>query len=99
VMRHGYKGAFEIAATVDYLFAFAATARVVEDHHFEALYEAYLADERVRGFIAEANPAALREIAERFAEAIERGLWRPSRNSAQREIEALRAGRDRNDAC
>ena len=56
VMRHGYKGAFEIAATVDYLFAFAATARVVEHHHFDALYDAYLADERVRGFIAEANP-------------------------------------------
>ena len=77
VMRHGYKGAFEIAATVDYLFAFAATARVVEDHHFEALYEAYLADDRVRCFLAEANPAALGEIAERFREAIERGLWRP----------------------
>ena len=67
VMRHGYKGAFEIAATVDYLFAFAATAKVVEHHHFDALYDAYLADERVRGFIADANPAALREIAERFS--------------------------------
>ena len=81
VMRHGYKGAFEIAATVDYLFAFAATARVVEDHHFDALYEAYLEDDQVRGFVAEANPAALREIAERFQEAIERGLWRPASNS------------------
>jgi cobaltochelatase CobN len=93
VMRHGYKGAFEIAATVDYLFAFAATARVVEDHHFDALYEAYLQDERVRGFIAEANPAALREIAERFQEAIERGLWRPSSNRAHVDLEALGAGR------
>ena len=45
VMRHGYKGAFEIAATVDYLFAFAATAKVVEHHHFDALYDAYLADD------------------------------------------------------
>ena len=81
VMRHGYKGAFEIAATVDYLFAFAATARVVGDHHFDALFDAYLGDEAVRGFIAEHNPAALREIAERFAEAVRRGLWRPSRNS------------------
>jgi cobaltochelatase CobN len=92
VMRHGYKGAFEIAATVDYLFAFAATARVVEDHHFEALYEAYVQDDRVRGFIAEVNPAALREIAERFEEAIERGLWRPTSNSAHDHLEALRAG-------
>ncbi len=80
VMRHGYKGAFEIAATVDYLFAFAATARVVEDHHFQALYDAYLADDQVRQFIAEANPAALKEIAARFQEAIQRGLWRPGGN-------------------
>jgi cobaltochelatase CobN len=89
VMRHGYKGAFEIAATVDYLFAFAATARVVEDHHFEALYEAYVQDDRVRDFIAEANPAALREIAERFSEAIERGLWRPASNSAHDHLTTL----------
>ena len=47
---------------------------------------------RVRGFIAEANPAALREIAERFSEAIERGLWRPASNSAHRRLEELRAG-------
>jgi cobaltochelatase CobN len=80
VMRHGYKGAFEIAATVDYLFAFAATARVVEDHHFEALYDAYLRDDQVRDFIEDANPAALNEIRARFAEAIERGLWRPKAN-------------------
>jgi cobaltochelatase CobN len=93
VMRHGYKGAFEIAATVDYLFAFAATARVVEDHHFDALYEAYLADDEVREFIAEANPAALAEIAERFQEAIERSLWRPSRNSASDTLAALHAPR------
>jgi cobaltochelatase CobN len=89
VMRHGYKGAFEIAATVDYLFAFAATARVVEDHHFDALYEAYLQDDRVRGFIAGANPAALREIAQRFQEAIDRGLWRPASNSTHRTLETL----------
>ncbi len=81
VMRHGYKGAAEIAATVDYLFAFAATARAVDDAHFDALYDAYLGDPQVRDFIAEANPAALREIEARFAEAIERGLWRPKRNS------------------
>ena len=86
------QGRIEIAATVDYLFAFAATARVVEDHHFEALYEAYVQDDRVRDFIAEANPAALREIAERFQEAIERGLWRPASNSAHDRLGALRAG-------
>ncbi|MGE3741808.1 MAG: cobaltochelatase subunit CobN, partial [Geminicoccaceae bacterium] len=92
VMRHGYKGAFEIAATVDYLFAFAATSGVVEDHHFDALFDAYLADAQVRDFIAEANPAALREIAERFQEAVRRGLWRPRRNSAGELLDELAQG-------
>ena len=80
VMRHGYKGAFEMAATVDYLFAFAATTDAVKDHHFDALHDAYLGDAAVRRFIAEANPAALAEIEARFAEAIARGLWHPRRN-------------------
>ncbi len=81
VMRHGYKGAFEMAATVDYLFAFAATARVVSDHHFDAVYEAYLKDEEVLDFLRQNNPAALREMAERLAEALERGLWQTRSNS------------------
>ena len=81
VMRHGYKGAFEMAATVDYLFAFAATARAVGDHHFDAVFEAYLQDDEVRAFLEENNPCALREIAERLNEAIERRLWRPRSNS------------------
>ena len=82
VMRHGYKGAFEMAATVDYLFAFAATAGAVADHHFDAVFDAYLEDPEVRAFIADNNPAALREMAARLSEAIERGLWRPRSNSA-----------------
>lgn len=90
VMRHGYKGAFEIAATVDYLFAFAATSGEVEHHHFDALFEAYLGDETVRGFIAEHNPAALREIAQRFDEAIRRGLWQPRRNSVPAVLDELK---------
>lgn len=81
VMRHGYKGAFEMAATVDYLFAFAATARCVKNHHFDAVFEAYLEDQAVRDFLQEANPAALKEMTERLQEAIDRGLWRPRRNS------------------
>ena len=85
-MRHGYKGAAEIAATVDYLFAFAATSRAVDDAHFDALYDAYLADDSVRGFMAENNPAALNETSRRFLEAIDRGLWRPRRNSAREDL-------------
>jgi len=82
VMRHGYKGAFEIAASLDYLFAFAATTGAVRDHHFELAYAALLADEAVAGFMRQANPDALRDAAERLLEAIERGLWRPKSNSA-----------------
>ncbi|MFZ2158326.1 MAG: cobaltochelatase subunit CobN [Bradyrhizobium sp.] len=82
VMRHGYKGAFEIAATVEYLFGFAASTDAVSNHHFDQLFASYLEDERVRDFMETANPAALRETAARFAEAIRRGLWTPRSNRA-----------------
>ncbi len=90
VMRHGYKGAFEMAATVDYLFAFAATTGAVGDHHFDALYEAYLGDPEVARFLDEANPAARDEMTARFEEAIERQLWRPRANSVHEELLAMR---------
>ena len=89
VMRHGYKGAFEIAATVDYLFAFAATTHAVRNHHFDAVEQAFLEDDAVREFIADNNPAALREIAQRLQEAIDRGLWTPRSNSARVRLEEL----------
>ena len=93
VMRHGYKGASEIAATVDYLFAFAATTGAVKDHHFDAVFAAYVGDEAVRDFMQGANPAALRELAERLLEAQERALWRPRANHAHALLTALRDGR------
>ncbi len=89
IKRHGYKGAFEMAATVDYLFAFAATTRAVRDHHFELVHQAFLEDEETRAFIEEHNPAALVEIAERLNEAIERGLWKPRSNSASAMLEKV----------
>jgi cobaltochelatase CobN len=87
VMRHGYKGAFEMAATVDYLFAFAATADCVADHHFDLVFDAYLGDEEVRDFIERHNPAALKEIAERLLEAQERDLWKPKSNAAHARLQ------------
>jgi cobaltochelatase CobN len=93
VMRHGYKGAFEMAATVDYLFAYAATTDAVRDHHFDLLYAAYLGDEAVAGFIGGANAPALAEMAARFREAIDRGLWRPASNAAYGHLTQLIAGR------
>ncbi|MEW9530994.1 cobaltochelatase subunit CobN [Microbispora sp. NPDC049125] len=77
--RHGYKGAFEMAATVDYLFGFDATAGVVDDWMYESLAASYVFDPEVREFMRTSNPWALRGIAERLLEAADRGLWeRPS---------------------
>jgi cobaltochelatase CobN len=89
VKRHGYKGAFEIAATVEYLFAFAATTGAVRNHHFDLVEAAFLADDDTRNFIADANAPALREIAQRLQEAIDRNLWQPASNSARARIAGL----------
>jgi cobaltochelatase CobN len=73
--RHGYKGAFELAATVDYLFGYDATAGVVEDWMYEKLAETYVRDDQMREFFRRSNPWALHGIAERLLEAAERKLW------------------------
>jgi len=74
-MRHGYKGAFEMTATVDYLFAFDATTNVISDYMYQGVAEAYLFEEKVQKFIRQKNPLALRDMAERLLEAHQRGLW------------------------
>jgi cobaltochelatase CobN len=73
--RHGYKGAFELAATVDYLFGYDATAGVVPDWMYEQLAASYVFDEQTRSFMRQSNPWALRGITERLLEAASRGLW------------------------
>ncbi|SHJ15259.1 cobaltochelatase CobN subunit [Palleronia salina] len=89
VKRHGYKGAFEIAATVDYMFAFAATTGAVKSHHFDLVHAAFIEDDETRDFIEAHNAPALREIAQRLTEAAERGLWQPKSNSARATLEEL----------
>jgi cobaltochelatase CobN len=73
--RHGYKGAFELAATVDYLFGYDATAGVVTDWMYEQLAGAYALDPENQKFFQESNPWALHGITERLLEAAERKLW------------------------
>jgi cobaltochelatase CobN len=73
--QHGYKGAFELAATVDYLYGFDATAGVVHDWMYERLAKEYVLDETTQEFLRTSNPWALRGIVERLHEAAERGLW------------------------
>ena len=75
MQRHGYKGAFELAATVDYLFGFDATAGVVHDWMYESLAKEYVLDETNQQFLRTSNPWALRGIVERLHEAADRGLW------------------------
>ncbi|GHJ40409.1 cobaltochelatase subunit CobN [Streptomyces sp. TS71-3] len=73
--RHGYKGAFELAATVDYLFGYDATTGVVADWMYDKLTETYVLDPENRAFLQDANPWALHGIAERLLEAESRGMW------------------------
>ena len=75
MQRHGYKGALEIAATVDYLFGYDATAQVLDDWMYERVTDAFVRNESMQQFFSESNPWAWQAIAERLLEAIERGLW------------------------
>ena len=79
ITRHGYKGGLEMAATVDYLFGYDATAGIVEDWMYEQVARAYALDPAMQQFLARSNPWALHAIGERLLEAAQRGLWeRPS---------------------
>ena len=92
-MRHGWRGAAEIAETVDNFFALAALADAVTQHQFDLLCDAVCGDAEVRQFLIAANPAAARAIAARFEEAIGRGLWHTRRNSTAAVLAEMR------DAC
>ncbi|MBB4933328.1 cobaltochelatase CobN [Lipingzhangella halophila] len=85
--RHGYKGAFELAATVDYLFGYDATAGVVDDWMYAKLAETYVFDPENREFLESSNPWALRGMSERLLEAADRGLWE---NPDQRTLDQLK---------
>jgi cobaltochelatase CobN len=79
VTRHGYKGGLEMAATVDYLFGYDATAGVAEDWMYEQVAAAYALAPAMQEFFARSNPWALHAIAERLLEAAQRGLWEQPR--------------------
>jgi cobaltochelatase CobN len=75
MIRHGYKGAAELSATVDYLFGYDATTGVAEDWMYEQVARRYLLEPGVAQFMARSNPWAARAIAERLLEAADRGMW------------------------
>jgi cobaltochelatase CobN len=88
-MRHGHRGAAEMAETIDNLFAYALLTDAVASHHFDLVYDATLGDPAVRDFLLAANPAAARAIAACLNEAAQRGHWHSRRNSTLAEINAL----------
>ncbi|MCL7764046.1 cobaltochelatase subunit CobN [Polaribacter sp. Z014] len=87
MQEHGYKGAFEMAATMDYLFAYDATTNLIEDFMYEQITDSYLFDEDNQAFIEEHNPWALKDMSERMLEAIQRGMWE---NPSEETIEELK---------
>ncbi|MBR7888278.1 cobaltochelatase subunit CobN [Marinomonas sp. A79] len=75
MQSHGYKGAFEMTATVDYLFAYGATTDLVADYQYEQVTDRLLLDPDNQAFMRDNNPHALEEMGERLLEAIQRGMW------------------------
>ena len=87
--RHGYKGAFELSATVDYMFGYDATAQVIEDWMYEDVTQEYVLNQEMQEFFNKSNPWALRAIVERLLEAIERGLWEEPNPELLQELKEL----------
>jgi cobaltochelatase CobN len=87
MLEHGHRGVAEIAQAVDALYAFAATARVVPDHLFDATHAALISDEAVLAAMIENNPAATAAISARLRDALARGLWVTRRNAVDRELD------------
>ncbi|WP_420555267.1 cobaltochelatase subunit CobN [Neptuniibacter marinus] len=84
MQEHGYKGAFEMTASVDYLFAYDATTNLIADYQYEKVSDALVFDTQNREFLEQHNPHALEEIAERLLEATQRGLWQEPGDYSER---------------
>jgi cobaltochelatase CobN len=90
-MRHGPRGAAELAETVDRLVAFAEMTDAVPATLIDLLYDAYVADPKVRNFLLHENPGAARAIADRLEWARSHGRWHPRRNDTDATLAALRS--------
>jgi cobaltochelatase CobN len=89
MQRHGYKGALELAATVDYLFGYDATSDVVPDWMYDRLSPEYALNPQLQAFFKQSNPWALKDITERLLEAIHRGLWANPSQERLAQLEQL----------
>ncbi|HEX4355536.1 MAG TPA: cobaltochelatase subunit CobN, partial [Polyangiales bacterium] len=61
---------------------------VIDDHQYALVSDAYLLDPENRAFLNQHNKSALREMAERLLEAMQRGLWKEPGDHRE-AIEAL----------
>ena len=86
---HGYKGGFEMAASLDYLFAYDASTGRVPDWGYGAICDQWLGDQTVRDFLVQSNPWALRDMAERLLEAHNRGLWEGAQKNQLEQLRQL----------
>ncbi|MBV1896105.1 MAG: cobaltochelatase subunit CobN, partial [Rhodobacteraceae bacterium] len=86
MMRHGFRGAAEVAATLDHMAAFAQLAEIVPAHLFDLYYDATLGDSNVSDFLEQENPAAYRAMIDRFAALQDAGLWSTRRNSIRADL-------------
>lgn len=89
MQQHGYKGAFEMSASVDYLFAYDATTGFIDDYQYEMVSDALLLDETNKEFLKEHNIHAMKEMAERLLEAQQRGLWQNPQDYKQSITDVL----------
>lgn len=87
--QHGYKGAFEMAASVDYLFAYDATTNLIDDYQYEMVTDALVMDQENREFLEKSNPNALKEMSEKLLEAQQRGLWQSPGKYHQQLIDTI----------
>ena len=87
--QHGYKGAFEMAASVDYLFAYDATTNLIDDYQYEMVTDALVMDPQNRQFLEKSNPNALKEMSEKLLEAQQRGLWQSPCKYHQQLIDTI----------
>ncbi|MGI8725616.1 MAG: cobaltochelatase subunit CobN [Methyloceanibacter sp.] len=90
MMRHGYRGAAELAETVDRLVDFAETTNAVASSLFDLVHDAYVVNPRVRDFLLRENPDAARALAERLEDARRKGLWHPRRNDLAADLATMR---------
>lgn len=81
--QHGFRGAQEFSAMIDYMFGWDATSDVIDDYMYDSVFETYFNDRELREWIEQENPYALHAMSERLLEAIQRNMWNASEDKRE----------------